>query len=184
MATDRDPRRRRRPNNRAGEQKKSPAGAGLKFFQTSPEGELRTSERYAPFARTPTAPVPQACAPAGNCEPIGRRRGYPRSAVCARGRGGPRVAPSGWPLPCGVCNRLPEPPPSRDVAWVPVSIHSRIGRACTSLPLDLTAIAGEEFGFALRFSPPVITAPAAFAALVLPGIGGGCPRGERHCGGE
>ena len=65
-----------------------------------------------------------------------------------------------------------------------LALHFRLVLALFPLPLDLTAIAGEEFGFALRFTPPVITAPAAFAALVLPGIGGGCPRGERHCGGE
>src|SRR5258705_11733461 len=72
-----------------------------------------------------------------------------------------------------------------------VSIRGRSGRACASpsfvfalfpLSLHLAAVGGAVFEFGLRVAPPVIAAPAALAALVLPRIGGGGANGEHQCG--
>src|SRR5258707_806181 len=73
-----------------------------------------------------------------------------------------------------------------------VSIRGRSGRACASpsfvfalfpLSLHLAAVGGAVLEFALRVAPPVIAAPAALAALVLPRIGGARFRAKVPCKG-
>src|SRR5258707_2465279 len=73
-----------------------------------------------------------------------------------------------------------------------VSIRGRSGRACASpsfvfalfpLSLHLAAVGGAVLEFALRVAPPVIAAPAALAALVLPRIGGARFRAKVPCTG-
>ena len=54
-----------------------------------------------------------------------------------------------------------------------LALHLLFVFAFFPLPLDLAAVGGAELELAIRFAPAVIATPAALAALVLPGIGGG-----------